>query len=54
MAENNANHHGVSKENELHRLAIHGILHLVGMHDGTEEERTQMREKEDYYLNRFM
>ncbi len=35
---------------ELHRVMIHGILHLCGYSDHTTEEKFQMREKEDFYL----
>jgi rRNA maturation RNase YbeY len=38
-------------ENELSRVIIHGVLHLVGYKDKTEEESTLMRAKEDFYLN---
>lgn len=37
--------------NELHRVIIHGILHLSGQGDKTEEESKMMRSKEDHYLN---
>ena len=37
--------------NELHRVMIHGILHLAGYHDKTPEEVSEMRSKEDYYLS---
>ena len=39
--------------NELNRVMIHGILHLIGYNDKTDEEKQKMREKEDYYLNRL-
>jgi len=35
---------------ELHRVIIHGVLHLCGYKDHTDEDRHQMREKEDFYL----
>ncbi|MCF8369061.1 MAG: rRNA maturation RNase YbeY [Bacteroidales bacterium] len=37
--------------NELHRVMIHGILHLMGYDDKTAEEAEMMRKKEDYYLS---
>lgn len=37
-------------EEELNRVLAHGILHLCGYKDKTEEEQTKMREKEDFYL----
>ena len=38
---------------EFHRVLAHGILHLMGYKDKTEEEITEMRQKEDFYLNVF-
>lgn len=35
---------------ELHRVIIHGVLHLSGYDDATEQEQKTMRSKEDYYL----
>lgn len=36
---------------ELHRVIIHGVLHLIGFDDKTKEDIIIMREKENYYLN---
>ena len=38
---------------ELNRVLAHGILHLCGYKDKTDEEQTEMRNKEDFYLNIF-
>lgn len=46
----NAAFYGTAFENELNRVIVHGVLHLIGYDDHTEEEITQMRSKEDYYL----
>jgi probable rRNA maturation factor len=46
----NAQLHQKDFENELYRVLAHGILHLCGYKDKTEEEIKIMREKEDYYL----
>ncbi|HXS56734.1 MAG TPA: rRNA maturation RNase YbeY [Hanamia sp.] len=46
----NAKDLNVSFENELHRVMIHGILHLCGHSDHTKELKAQMRALEDYYL----
>lgn len=35
---------------ELHRVMIHGVLHLCGQGDKTEQEKGQMRAKEDEAL----
>lgn len=37
-------------DNELHRVIIHGILHLVGYDDKSDSEKKIMRAKEDFYL----
>ena len=38
---------------ELKRVMVHGVLHLLGYHDKTRNEKTLMRSKEDYYLLRY-
>ncbi len=40
-----------SFEEELHRVMAHGVLHLCGYKDKTEDEIKEMRSKEDFYLN---
>ena len=35
---------------ELHRVMIHGILHLIGFDDKTGQGKTEMRKKENHYL----
>lgn len=47
----NAKQYSDSFEEELHRVIIHGLLHLCGYKDKTEEEEAIMREKENYYLS---
>lgn len=37
---------------ELKLLTIHGILHLAGYDDGTEEQKKIMRKKEQEYLQK--
>lgn len=37
-------------EVELHRVMIHGVLHLIGYADSSKQEKAQMRQKEDFYL----
>lgn len=41
----------VGFEEELHRVLVHGLLHLCGYNDKTEEETIEMRKKENYYLS---
>ena len=48
--EENAETFGRSYENELHRVIIHGVLHLIGFDDHTDEEEKMMREKEEEAL----
>jgi rRNA maturation RNase YbeY len=38
-------------QNELHRVMIHGVLHLCGYKDKTKAAKAAMRKKEDYYLS---
>jgi len=46
----NAKKYQISAEKEMFRVVFHGVLHLVGFKDKSEEEKKLMREKEDYYL----
>lgn len=39
-------------ESEFFRVLAHGVLHLCGYKDKTDEEIAEMRSKEDYYLNK--
>lgn len=38
-------------DTELHRVIIHGVLHLIGYGDKTSRQKTLMREREDTYLS---
>ena len=38
-------------ENELNRVIVHGVLHLIGYDDHTKEDIAVMRSKENYYLS---
>ncbi|WP_160139100.1 rRNA maturation RNase YbeY [Chryseobacterium sp. c4a] len=40
-------------EDELRRVLAHGILHLIGYKDKTEEEEKEMRRMEDLYLTKY-
>lgn len=46
----NASFYGTEFSNELHRVIVHGILHLIGYDDHCDEDIKMMRYKEDYYL----
>jgi rRNA maturation RNase YbeY len=39
--------------NELHRVMIHGVLHLCGYSDHSDVEKLMMRQKEDFYLSQL-
>ena len=39
-----------SYESELHRVIIHGVLHLIGFDDHTDKDEQIMREKEEEAL----
>lgn len=43
--------YGTDFDEELHRVIVHGILHLIGFDDHTDKDILLMRSKEDYYLN---
>ena len=47
----NARDLGVSFRDELHRVMIHGVLHLLGYHDKDLLSQTAMRKKEDDCLS---
>ncbi|MBV6644257.1 MAG: rRNA maturation RNase YbeY [Cyclobacteriaceae bacterium] len=47
----NAKEHNVTFEEELNRVMAHGLLHLLGYNDKTEEEQNQMTEKEEASLS---
>ena len=46
----NALFYGVPFADELDRVMVHGLLHLIGYDDHTEEQIREMRAKENYYL----
>jgi rRNA maturation RNase YbeY len=47
----NATNLSVPFESELYRVMIHGVLHLLGFDDKSEEEKLKMRKKEDACLS---
>ncbi len=36
---------------ELHRVIVHGLLHLIGFNDTTEQQKSKMTSREDFYLS---
>lgn len=49
----NASLLGEDWQRELHRVLIHGILHLLGHNDHTDAEKIMMRQKEDECLKQL-
>jgi rRNA maturation RNase YbeY len=49
----NASNYGVSRETEFSRVVIHGVLHLCGLNDKTDEDIANMRKTEDFFLDRL-
>ncbi len=47
----NASLYGTEFVDELNRVIVHGLLHLMGYDDHTEEDIAMMRAKENYYLS---
>ena len=41
----------VGFNNELKRVMVHGLLHLLNYNDKSKEEQKIMREKENFYIN---
>jgi rRNA maturation RNase YbeY len=50
----NANSLRVEAKDELVRVVFHGVLHLIGFKDKTEEEKVLMTAKENEYLYNFV
>lgn len=49
----NAATFGVDFQNELNRVLVHGVLHLLGYKDKSADEKKLMTSKEDEYLHEF-
>lgn len=49
----NAGVYNVPFEDELRRVLIHGVLHLMGLNDATLEEKELMRSKEEEAILMF-
>lgn len=47
----NAGKFNTTFESELHRVIIHGVLHLLGYKDKSATDKSEMRKKEDYYIS---
>jgi probable rRNA maturation factor len=49
----NAKLYKVDFVNELRRVIIHGILHLIGFKDKKKDEKAEMRNLEDHWLKEY-
>ena len=47
----NAVEYGTEFDEELNRVIVHGVLHLIGYDDHCDEDIQVMRSKENYYLS---
>ena len=52
-AKEQAEEYGHSYKRELHYLLVHGIMHCLGYDHMTEEEKTEMREQEEFILSKL-
>ena len=52
-AKEQAEEYGHSYRRELHYLIVHGIMHCLGYDHITDEERAEMREKEEFILGKL-
>ena len=53
MAKINSEEFNVSLDNELSRLIIHGVLHLIGFKDDTEDSKKIMFLKQEEIISNF-
>jgi rRNA maturation RNase YbeY len=51
--QSNAEQEGTTFVHELHRIIIHGLLHLTGQGDKTPETKVEMTAKEDSALKKI-
>lgn len=52
-AKEQAEEYGHSYERELHYLLVHGVMHCLGYDHMTEDEKAEMRAKEEYVLEKI-
>jgi rRNA maturation RNase YbeY len=49
----NARNLGLTLRSEIHRVILHGALHLCGYRDKTPSEKAEMRKMENYWLDSY-
>ena len=49
----NSINYNVSLNSEVLRVFIHGVLHLMGFDDKTEDEKEKMKTMEDHWLSKI-
>ena len=49
----NAKRYSQSSENEVIRVLLHAVLHVLGYDDKSKESRQEMRKQEDHFLAIF-
>lgn len=49
----NSEERGISFPDELKRVMVHGVLHLIGYEDGKRKTKAEMTRLEDLYLARY-
>lgn len=54
QARMHAKEYGVSYREEIHRLIIHGVLHLCGWEDDTPPKKRKMAVRENYFLTKVL
>ncbi len=47
----NATKYAATPSDELHRVMVHGVLHLLGYKDKAPSDKAEMTDKEDFYLS---
>jgi probable rRNA maturation factor len=50
QVKSNSKKFSTTLKDELHRVIIHGVLHLCGYGDNTAKAKSAIRKKEDLYL----
>ncbi len=53
-SKNNSKRYHSTIKQEIFRVIIHGILHLIGYNDINKKERRIMKSKENYYVRKYI